>query len=101
MAQGVVDGVVEERSHRHLSAGGLTASGVVDQVCAGSAELHRVASAQLGFTWLLMPLGRVLPDAIGEAAAADPRLVSDDGPVGRVVWIFRARKTGENNAEDS
>lgn len=92
MTEGVVDGVVVERSSAPLFAGGLDASGVVDMVCAGSAELHRIASAQLGFTWLLMPLGRVLPEAVGEASAADPRLVSDDGPVGRLVWIFRARK---------
>ena len=74
-----------------VSAGGMGASDVVALVCAGDAELHRIASAMLGFTWLLLPMGVVLPEAIGEAAAADPRLVSDDGPVGRVLWIFRSR----------
>ena len=90
VAKGVGEGVVEEQ-HSPFSAGGEEAvKRVVERVCAGGA-LYRIATAHSGFIWVLMPGGAVLLTEVGEAAAADPRLVSDDGPVGRVCWEFRCR----------
>ncbi|MEJ7745233.1 MAG: hypothetical protein WKF61_00445 [Luteimonas sp.] len=100
LAKAVVDGVVEELPSS-LSAGGSEAVRlVVERVCAGG-TLHRIATAHLGFVWLLMPGGISLRPEVGEAAAADPSLVSNDGPVGRVCWEFRSRKDDVDGVSES
>lgn len=78
------------------SAGeGLRESEVIEAVLAGE-TLHRLASARAGFDWVLRPSGRPVPRRVAEAAAADARLQCDDGPVGRVVWTYRARSASDS-----
>lgn len=91
LAKGVIEGVVEEQQQT-FSAGGYEAvRQVVERVSAGGI-LFRIATAHQGFIWVLMPGGEQLEPEVGEAAASDPNLVSDDGPVGRVSWEYRWRK---------
>ena len=92
-------GVVAE-PQSSFSAGEQSVSWVVERVCAG-AVLHRIATAQRGFVWLLVPDERFLRPEIGEAAAADPSLVTMDGPVGRVCWAFRSRTEVFGRGEDA
>jgi len=90
LAIGVGEGVVEEQQPFFSAGGEEAVMWVVDQVCAGG-SLYRIATAHAGFIWILMPSSALLRTDVGEAAAADPRLMSDDGPVGRISWEFRCR----------
>lgn len=94
----VVEGVVEEQPPSFSAGGARTTLQVLERLHAGGV-LHRIATAQSGFVWLLMPDDIVLRPEVGEAAAADPSVVSEDGSVGRVSWEFRSRKALFDHAD--